>query len=201
MSKQIKKKWIVASFYTEGTPYQEEAGKLLKSCRNYGIPNYIASMPNLKNWQKNHHMKPNFILHTMMELKDFDIVWTDADSIFYRYPDLFDQYADKGIEFACHFRNWRYNKRELLSGTMYLKNCELIHELLKRWNRFNKKFPNEWGQKNLEKTLHKYGHLLKSAKLPVEYCAIFDDENIKKINPVIKHFQCSRKYRNRVRHV
>jgi hypothetical protein len=197
----MKHNWIVASFFTAGTPYATEAGKLIKSCRKHNIPHVVAEYPNLKSWWKNHHQKPAFLLHMMNQHPDKNIVWIDCDAVFNEYPELFNKLEERGVEFACHFRNWKYGKDELLTGTMYLKNCELIHELLKRWMRFNRKMPNEWGQRNLQRVYAKYHHLLRTEKLPIEYCTVFDDERIKRIDPVITHYQASRKYRNRVKNV
>jgi hypothetical protein len=197
----MKYNWIVASYYTEKTPYEKEARKLLDSCRKFSIPYILTEYPNLGSWYKNHHQKPAFLLHMMNQNPDKNIIWVDCDAVFNEYPELFNKLEKKEIDFACHFRNWKYGKNELLSGTMYLKNCDIIQEFLKRWMRFNRKYPNEWGQRNLQRVYEKYHHSLRTEKLPIEYCAIFDDEKIKKINPVITHYQASRKYRNRVKHV
>ncbi len=193
--------WIVASFFTAGTPYAMEAGKLIKSCRKFNVPHIISEYPNFHCWYKNHHKKPAFLLNMMNQYPDKNIVWVDCDAVFNEYPELFNKLEECDVDFACHFRNWKYGKDELLTGTMYLKNHSLTKELLSRWMRFNRKNPTIWGQRNLQRVFDKYKHMMKVERLPFAYCAVFDDEKIKKIDPVITHYQCSRKYRNRVKHV
>jgi hypothetical protein len=135
----------------------------------------------------------------MDKFPDKAIIWVDCDAVINRYPTLFDLLSIKNIDFAAYYRNWKHNKNELLGGTLFFKNSELIQNILKRWNRFNLKHPNIWGQKNLQKIIKKYSHLLNIAKLPIAYCAIFDDLKITKIEPVITHYQASRKYRKKIR--
>lgn len=189
-------KFIVVSFYTKGTGYEREAMKLERSLIEQAIPYHVAPVMNLRSWQKNTRFKAIFIDNMMKEFFGVDIVWTDADSVFLAYPDLFDTIE---CDIAARFRNWQYAKNELLSGTMYLSNNEKVRQLVRQWIARNKRFPLEWEQRNLHHVVKRFvsKHNLSVFKLPVKYCYIFDEE--KKITkPVIKHFQKSRQYRRTV---
>ena len=132
-------------------------------------------------------------------LKEFigvNIVFTDADSIFYSYPKLFE---DLDCDISIHFRNWEYGRDELLSGTIYLANNEKVRQLIDDWIRINKKNPAVWDQRNLQRAVNRRKHILSLLYLPMEYCCIFDDEKRKFCKPVIEHFQKSREYRRAIR--
>ena len=126
---------------------------------------------------------------------DIDIVWTDADSIFHSYPKLFDIID---CDIALHFRDWRPIPGELLIGTIYHRNNEKIRKLINDWIRFNRKNKMRRAQLNFESVFKRNKNGLNVFRLPMEYCCIFDDEKRSKIQPVIEHFQASRKYRHMV---
>lgn len=189
-------KFIVVSYYTKGTPYQKEAVKLENSLMKHGVPYHIAAVPNRGSWQKNTHFKAIFIKNMLKEFIGVNIVFTDADSIFYSYPKLFE---DLDCDISIHFRNWEYGRDELLSGTIYLANNEKVRQLIDDWIRINKKNPAVWDQRNLQRAVNRRKHILSLLYLPMEYCCIFDDEKRKFCKPVIEHFQKSREYRRAIR--
>jgi len=188
-------KFIVVSYYTKGTGYQKEAAKLEASLMKYGIPYYIATIPNLGSWLKNTHFKGVFMKNILEKFFDVDIVWTDADSVFHSYPKLFDIID---CDIALHFRNWRPRPGELLIGTIYHRNNEKIRTLINNWIRFNKKNQMRRAQLNFESVFKQNKKNLDVFKLPIEYCCIFDDEKRSQIRPTVEHFQASRKYKNTV---
>ena len=188
-------KFIVVSYYTKKTGYQREAVRLEQSLMKHGIPYHIAAVPNLGSWLKNTHLKAVFMKNILEKFFGVDIVWTDADSIFHSYPKLFDTID---CDIALHFRNWRSNPNELLIGTIYHRNNEKVRNLINDWIRFNKKNPLRRAQLNFESVFKRHKKNLKYEALPMEYCCIFDDEKRKFCDPVIEHFQASRKYRQAV---
>lgn len=120
-------KFIVVSYYTKGTPYQAEAAKLEGSLINHKAPYHIAAVPNLKSWGKNTHFKAIFIKNMLDQFFGVNIVFTDADSIFHCYPQMF---AELDCDIAVHFRNWRHAQNELLSGTIYLANNKIVRRVV-----------------------------------------------------------------------
>lgn len=187
-------KWRVVSFYTESTPYENEARQLQRSLERNNIPYAIKEVKSLGSWKKNTHYKAIFIKE-MLNQFDSDVIWTDVDSVFHTYPDLFDSID---CDIAVHFRNWAHAKNELLSGTMYFTNNKNVRLLVDNWIRMNKKNQQRWDQQNLHYAIRNYKANLNIAKLPIEYCAIFDDPKRRKIKPVIEHFQKSRQYRRKI---
>lgn len=189
--------FVVISYFTSKTPYQEEAKKLEGSLKKFNIPHRIMEMPNLRDWQKNTHQKAVFIRKCMDIFYNTEfLVWVDADAIFHKYPVLFDQLD---CELAVHFRNWKHGRDELLSGTMFIKNCSAMKDIVNEWIQVNRKNKGTWEQRNLQRVIKRVDHLMKIVKLPVEYCCIFDDEKREKIDPVIEHFQASRRFRRMIR--
>lgn len=188
-------KFIVVSYYTKKTPYQQEAAKLEGSLMKYGIPYHIAAVPNLRSWQKNTHFKAIFIRNMLKEFIGVNIVFTDADSIFHCYPKMFE---DLDCDIAVHFRNWKHGRNEMLSGTIFLANNEKIRRLVEDWRALNSAHKTEWDQRNLQRAVNRHRHNLRIIGLPMEYCCIFDDEKREFCDPVIEHFQKSRNYRRMV---
>jgi hypothetical protein len=131
----------------------------------------------------------------MMRLfPEHNIVYVDADAEFLAYPQLFETFkGDIGVyEFdrTCYHTN-NGPETEILSGTVFLRNCERVINVVKEWERECKDNPKAWDQLSLEKVLDgRFTHL------PGEYCKIFDRmQEVKK--PVIVHHQLSRKIRRR----
>ena len=189
-------KFIVVSYYTKGTPYQKEAVKLENSLMKHGIPYHIGAVPNRGSWQKNTHFKAVFVRNMLKEFTGINIVFTDADSVFYSYPKLFE---DLDCDIAFHLRNWKHGRDELLSGTIYLANNEKVHQLVDDWIIINRANSGYWEQRNLQRALRLSKRNLSISYLPMEYCCIFDDEKRKFCTPVIEHFQKSREYRRIIR--
>lgn len=189
-------KFIVVSFYTKKTGYEKEVLRLEKSMIEHAIPYHIEAVPNLGSWLKNTHFKAIFMKNILERFYNVDIVWTDADSVFHKYPTLFDTI---NCDIAIHFRQWEPRPNELLIGTMYHRNNQKIRNLINQWIVFNAKNKSRRAQLNFESVFYKNKKKLKLVKLPIEYCCIFDDEKRSKVNPVVEHFQASRKYRDKVR--
>ena len=187
--------WRVCTFYTVDTGYELEVKKLKRSLERFNIPAHIRGVSSLGSWQKNTMYKAKFIGQMMDKFQGEDIVWLDADAIVRSRPTLFDT-LDGDI--ACHFRNWKHGRDELLSGTLFLKNNKQVRRVIRDWISLNARNSNNWEQRNLARVIKRYGFNLKVYKLPLEYCFIFDDENRGKIKPVIEHFQVSRKYRRAI---
>jgi len=186
------KPWIVVSYYTNGTFYKDLSVEFKKSAIQHKIPHLVAGVPNLKDWSKNTNYKPTFLLQALKELKGLDIIWVDIDAKFNAYPKLFD---DLECTIAAHEFDQRkyYGKhhvlKELLSGTVFLRNNDEALSVVQRWTEECKRKPKQWDQKSLQTVVGENYY-----KLPGEYCTISGRmRDIK--HPIIEHFQASRKVR------
>ena len=134
--------WKIVSFYTKGTGYSDYATRLMKSLWPLKVPFEIHEVPNRKDWNKNCHYKPIFLKQMMLKNPGIDLIWVDADAIFHKYPDLFNEYSGpsfKPVDFAAHFRIWIHNPNELLSGTLFISNTEIMLGIMDEWINMNRK--------------------------------------------------------------
>jgi len=190
-------KFVVCSYFTDGTGYEKEARTLEASLILHEIwPYHIERVKNFGTWQKNTLYKARFILRMMTKFPDYSVVFTDADSMFHSYPQLFGDM--NGVDFGCHYRDWRARRGELLSGTLYIANNSRMRRIVSEWIEMNKNRPHMLEQRNLESVIRKNAGKINIHRLPIEYCCIFDDENRRKIRPVIEHFQASRRLKGAV---
>jgi len=87
----------------------------------------------------------------------------------------------------------RFLRNEILSGTVWLKNCEETRDIVRLWESECHKHPEKWDQKSLQKVI---GDSYR--ELPFSYCKIFDRKP-EVTNPVIVHYQASREVRREER--
>lgn len=149
------------------------------------MPHEVREIPDQGSWDLNTKFKPHLVLEHLPQ-HDY-VVWTDADSVVRSHPFLFD-------ELDCDIAFHRFKGQELLSGTVYFRNTEKTIELLHLWIKLNEENPKVWDQKNLDRAINTIRGL-NIGKLPAEYCCIYDlsRQVYKNIDPVIEHFQASRK--------
>ena len=196
------KKYVVVSYYTINTPYEQEAAKLRNSLEKLKVPYDIVGVPNLGDWQLNTRFKAKFMQDMLRKHKEKNIVWVDSDAVIHSYPDLFDSYS---CDVAVRWQDFRWRKNECLSGTIYLANNPQTLELCQRWEGNNTsegpgaKTFEQW---NLGKAIEEMRNegKIKDENLPPEYTMIFVSmrQMYPNIIPVIEHFQASRKLRSRV---
>lgn len=195
--------WMVVAFITEGVYELELAQHLLTSLDKLRIPYYIETIENKGTWLKNVAEKPAVAYRALENNPSKNIVLLDADSEILQYPKLFNEIPEK-YDLACHFLEWeswygyKENKtKELLTGTMFLRNNDKVKELCKQWyDRANNN--HEWEQKSLASVVTNSN--IKIYNLPLSYCYIFTLPNgkeplVKIDNPHIVHYQASRRYR------
>ena len=187
--------YIMVSFYTP--EYANDITQLIKSVEKFNIPydfQLLKLLPitgtnRYENWSKNVYQKAKFIKGMMAKHPGKNIVWVDADAVIQQYPFLFDSMSDYDI--GIHYRD----NMELLSGTLYIANNEIMYKIMNEWILENEKSTKFLEQRNLDNVL-KRNRQLKIYKLPSSYCQIFD--SMKHLgNPVIEHFQSSRKWRKK----
>lgn len=185
--------FIVVSYYTFNTEYERASLRLIDSLKKFKIPYQVKGIDNIGAWDRNTHYKALFIKE-MIETApaDKNIVFLDADAVVHRYPQLFHEIEE---DFAAHY----YQGKQLASGTLYFKNSRLTKGLVTEWIKRNDENPSELDQANLQERVYtaKGIGVLRVKDLPPEYCKIFDlMADIK--DPVIEHFQLSRRARTEV---
>lgn len=199
--------FIVTALITADTPYELLAAQhLIPSLDKLKIPYYIEAMENQHNWLKNVAMKPLVILNAMEKYPNLNIVCLDVDAEVLQFPSLFNSIPEE-FDIACHILDWDSwygysdHVKELLTGTILIKNTEKNKELVKEWY-VRSTNSIEWEQKVLQKLIiEKY---IKVFELPVDYCYIKSLPNgqpplVRVDNPIIIHHQASRKLKRFIR--
>jgi len=190
--------YLVVAYYTVDNIYSRCAKKFIKSAQQFNIPYLITPIEHQGNWVKNTQYKATFLKQQLETLKATSLIYVDIDAEFHEDPGLFkllDESPDVliGAHNLDHSKFGRGNKHELLSGTLYLKNCKETYDLVVEWEAECKQDPTIWDQKALEKVLTK--KKINYHNLPEEYCTIFDYMK-SVVNPVIVHYQASREVKN-----
>lgn len=183
--------FIIVGYYTVETEYEDAAQVMRKSLEKFEIDYDLTPIENKGSWYKNTNYKPTFLREQLKKHAGKNIVYVDCDAEFLRYPILFEKFeGEVGVYLFCRsFYNQSGHPLEVLSGTIFLKNCEAVSILLEKWERECRSHMGTWDQKSLEKVLA--GNY---TKLPAQYCTIIDTmRHIQ--NPVIVHFQASRNVR------
>ena len=183
--------FLVASYYTEGTPYEQEAADLRASCERFGLRHHIQGVPNLGSWSKNCCHKPVYLLE-QLERYNCPIVWTDADSLFVAKPTLFYEPFPADIAVRVCPEHPIDSELYVLSGTLFLNNTDNVKRLLHAWIEGNSLAidPYFFDQLGLNYALCKTQ--VRTVRLPQAYIHI-QGEPIKE-PPVIVHTRASRLY-------
>lgn len=174
----------IAAFYTINTPYEKEIENLKQSCEKFNYPIFICSYASRGSWVKNCAIKPEFILEAIDALKE-PFVYIDADGVIRKTIDL--SFPEP---IGVHFKNGR----ELLSGTIFVKPC--ARDLVVRWVQEQQAYPEEYDQRVLDRVIKKLNYPV--CNIPAAYTKIFDSMQGE---PIIEHFQASRRFKPLVRKV
>lgn len=188
------------SFCTEGY-YEKVMDKYLRpSLERWELPHKIYVKKSHKNWMKNTEYKAKIILEALNTFNT-DLVFIDADGTVEKKPHLLYDIAKRYhiavhyLDWYKHWRNTTGTRKELLSGTMFIRNNDMTKELIEDWIEFNKKIKqSQIEQKNLDDLL-KQKPKIQVYNLPVEYCVVpKHDNSIPDYigEPVILHHQVSR---------
>lgn len=182
---------IFCSYYTlDG--YAGEARNLRLSLEKFKINYRFKSIKSKGTWLENVKYKPKFILDMLNEHK-CPVVWIDADSIVRQTPTVLFYLANSDADFAAHWRD----DSQLLSGTLFFNVTGGSQRLLAEWVRLTLEFKDWTDQAVLQHVIEvNLVPDLKIDRLPASYCQIFDTM-AHNGDPVIEHFQASRKYKRR----
>lgn len=180
---------IIVSYYTTGTPYEDEARELVQTCNALQLEHRVEGVKPRGTWESNCAMKAGFMLDMWTSLQR-PMLWVDADARMRRAPELL---RGMSADFAVHkAARWQF-----ASGTVFVNATELAGELLQTWRRRCEADPRTWDQVHLD---HAWEELslrapLETVWLPQSYTRIFDrpDDNDGGGAPVVEHFQASRR--------
>lgn len=115
---------VVISFFTVGTPYEEEVQRLRASCERFGLDYLIAAKEPRNSWVQNCAMKGPFVLE-QLERAQRPVLWIDADG---EVVAPLDYFVDAGFDFGCYVR-WSVQKdpptldspsAPFMSGTVFV---------------------------------------------------------------------------------
>ena len=197
--------WMLTSFYTTGTGYEEEIEKLKSSAAALNIPLHAFGCPAMGSWRENLNHKSASILRAFDMFPGMDIVFVDSDALIRKRPVLFDELSRTGeYDIAAHFHpyNGSVQGGSLLSGTLWFRNSDRGKRLVRRWHSIGLSQPRVRHQHCLRLAIGELG--LEGVytwiyRLPREYTQIFDYyTGSDRPDPVIEHFQASRRLRNEV---
>jgi len=175
---------LICAFYTKDTPYEEIVLKLEESLIALGLRYKIKGYINRGCWVANCGIKPSFLLDCLNDC-DEDILYVDADAIIHKVPEI-----ECGPAIGIYYKLHKNGERELLSGTIYLKQGAI--PLVEKWVEEQKKNPGVWDQKTLLTVLNKSN--ITPYHLAQGYCKIFDNPWEKGRSELfIEHHQASRK--------
>lgn len=191
-------RYIVIGYFTIGTLYEIEIRRLISSLIRFQIPYFIKPIADLGDWYRNVQYKPTFLMEMLDRFPDKSLVYVDADAEFCKPPVLFDALDARsdvniGVHLLDHTKRGRPQANfEMLSGTIYLKNNQIVRDLLYQWEVLCRKGGKLWDQTALASVLEGKAFQI----LPEEYCTIYDYMSDVK-EPVIKHYQASRQISNK----
>ncbi len=201
-------KYIFVSFFTVDTGYEKEVQNLVSSLDSLALPYYIEGIESLGNWIVNTQYKP-ILIRRALDMFRRSVVCIDADAMVRRNPVLFDTL---NADFAAYVANsMRRIDAEmfpdthgkaaidmLLSGTIWFNDTPQARALLEMWRKRCIAEPGVIDQTLLLECLKKMMGEISFYPLPLSYCKVFDYDAQREgcKEPVIEHYQASRRLKN-----
>lgn len=187
---------MIVAHYTLNTEYEIEVQNLIRSLMQLGLEFDIEPIKNLGSWRANSNYSVWLIEKMLEKYPGQSILKTDADAVFRQRPELFTC-NDFDADFACCWFQWPHRKKELLGGTLYFANTDGTKLLIQEWKKRCIASPRSRNPDLLDDVVRKMKDNIKVAELPPQYCKIFD--LMRQIpNPVIEHFQASRRFKKEI---
>ncbi|NGX59982.1 MAG: hypothetical protein KR126chlam3_01142 [Chlamydiae bacterium] len=191
---------VIISFYTKGTPYEEEVQNLLTSCKGFGLDASIQGVESQGSWELNCAYKPFFILEKIEEFNR-PVLWVDADGVFVQKP-IWQKAVESDL--AVRIEDVPdFHPSKVISSTVFVRpeGKDLIHlwiqncrDLLLDSNR-KEEF---WDQIALRGVVIQ--HPERVSPMPLSYAKIYDHpgdcQQVEK--PVIEHYQASRRFKEKI---
>jgi hypothetical protein len=177
----------IVTFATIDTMYEAAAENLKKSCIEFGHDCTIVKVPDKGKWLENIQYKAGVILDFANTLEEGEVfMYLDADAVI-RKPGL-ENVLNQSCQFGAHIRVGG----ELLSGTLFIRNCAKSREILTLWKAECASNPGVWDQITLHNVIKANSERigLSMQNTGYEFTRIFDRGNVE---PVVEHMQMSRK--------
>lgn len=185
---------LIVACYTSGDYEQEAQEKLLPSLRKLHLAHDVREIPCEGSWVANGFACQAFLLRMCRAYPTTHLLFLDVDAVVHTSP--WSYLLRLECDLAAHYMRGT----ELLTGTLYMPPRPRREPILLQWMDRNRKNPNTWDQRNLQAMLAADSTIVVH-RLPPEYCCIFDTQRryTPGIEPVIEHFQASRRFRRSVR--
>lgn len=191
---------LVVSHYTKGTGYEQEVQKLISSLKSLGLSYAITAIQTQGSWRANSNWCAINVQRALSNNPNHCVLRVDADAIFHERPMILEAYAyGTTCDVAAHVHDFPWRKNELLGGTLYFDNNPRVHALVNQWVELAC-HSHRKGERNgdlLQELLMTNSKVIRFRELPPQYCKIFDKMQEVE-DPVIEHFQASRRFRRNV---
>lgn len=189
---------VYVSYYTND--YAAVAARLRASLVRWKLDHEVIGIEDRGTWYANCALKPSFLEAMRDTHPGRSLVWIDSDAVVQKDPRWLMGY-DCDVA-ACRWRHPSHKRHEeVLSGTVYIGPGEGGARVLALWrDEIETGHDTQWDQVSLKLALARAkAEGLKVADLPVEYCFITDTHRAQypDVEPVIEHFQMSRKTRRK----
>lgn len=179
--------FIVCAYYTPN--YKNDVERLIISLKAFGHEYHTREYERLPTWEQNTGIKPQFLLDSLDQFPEKDILYLDADAFVRRKLDAIEDIeGDIGIHF--NEQGGRKASHTIRTGTIFLRNTDATRDFLRAWIEAQKKNIKYMDQDSFEVAYRNYDGPVKFFNLPVEYVKIFDKD---KVDPYVEHFQASRR--------
>lgn len=187
---------LIISHFTKSTPYDREAKKLAKSLKMFDLDYHIEGIKNQGSWRANSNWCAWQIQKMLIRYPKRDILRIDCDAIIQRHPSLFlseDFKAD--VAAVIWQKSLMRPSGEFLGGTMFFANTDNTRFIVDQWVEQCTITPDRRNGDMLWDVIKNNKNKVLFTKLPLSYCAIFDLMKSEVPEPVIEHFQASRRFK------
>ncbi|MHA2120016.1 MAG: hypothetical protein ACW990_02300 [Promethearchaeota archaeon] len=184
---------LVVSHYTVETPYEKEKDHLVESLRKFELIYEIQGIKSLGTWRANSNFCAKQVLDALQRHK-CPVLRVDCDAIFQKFPkDLEDLDCDVA---GVIWKNSKLRPEgELLGGTLLFNNTKKGIDIAKEWVLRCKMNPRARNSDILQRILLHRKQEVKFKELSLSYCTIFDSMKNEVKEPVIVHYQASRRFK------
>jgi len=174
---------IIVSYYTKGTPYEEDADRLRKSARRFGYDSSIVGVNSVDSWEGNVNLKAG-VVRRALDTHEEPILFLDADCWLKGPLPVFDDpkvplVLDMPRQHRIHVgmfanahkhRIWKHGCM-WNSGVVYLRREEGVIKLLDKWQELCEQRPTVWDQFSLQDAWLAAGKPCAVGPFPEEYVA------------------------------
>ena len=137
----------ICSYFTAGSPYEEEVRDMVRTARFFGFPVHVEELPSRGSWDKNILIKAEYLLKLRGMYPDETLIWLDADARIRRYPAAVasDAALDKHLGKAVVGTGWidfekfphMMGSVPLVSSIVVARPAKEADDLLQVWSDIN----------------------------------------------------------------